>query len=117
MRRRVLALLVLSLSLVAGDGKTGTGEVTTTYESRFTGGSASGDGGDGGAGATGEATTTASSSEEERPLPGLWWFAPVLSGGGYCSEANALLRGLDTLPPGRPSWPTVLAPPVILVCP
>jgi len=22
------------------------------------------------------------------PLPGLWWFAPVLSGGGYCTEAG-----------------------------
>jgi hypothetical protein len=27
------------------------------------------------------------------PLPGLWWFAPILSGGGYCTEANALLHG------------------------
>ena len=38
-------------------------------------------------------------------LPGLWWFAPVLAGGGYCTEANTLLYGLDRLPPGpdRPS--------------
>ena len=35
------------------------------------------------------------------PLPGLHWFAPVLSGGGYCSEANALLHGLKSLPPGE----------------
>ena len=28
------------------------------------------------------------------PLPGLHWVAPVLAGGGYCSEANALLHGL-----------------------
>ena len=35
------------------------------------------------------------------PLPGLHWFAPVLAGGGYCSEANALLHGLKSLPPGE----------------
>ena len=41
-----------------------------------------------------------SHSRPAPPLPGLWWFAPVLSGGGYCTEANALLYGLHTLPSG-----------------
>ena len=32
-----------------------------------------------------------------RPSLGLWWHAPILSGGGYSSEANALLFGLSSL--------------------
>ena len=32
-----------------------------------------------------------------RPSLGLWWHAPILSGGGYSSEANALLFGLSGL--------------------
>jgi len=81
-----LVLLTLTLSLVAGDGGS-SGGGGTPIGSRFTEASSE-DGGVAGAGDTGEVTTTASEEEDERPLPGLWWFAPVLSGGGYCSEAG-----------------------------
>ena len=57
------------------------------------------------------------------PAPlGLWWHAPVLSGGGYGSEANALLVGLaglgaDAPPSARRTTATPSTPTSSAACP
>ena len=39
----------------------------------------------------------AAADEEPAPLPPVLWYAPFLSGGGYCSEAIGFLQALESV--------------------
>ena len=65
-------------------------------------------GDDSSGGVSASSSAAADDTRPAPPLPGLFWFAPILSGGGYCTEANALLYGLHTLSPGSTNVPKPL---------